>query len=129
MSEGGALLYYASAAGNTLNNAPNATATLRLDYRIPLPVGSLDINAANSYSSGYFQEPDNYLRQRAYNLTNASVSWRSSNDRIMLKVYGDNLFNKAIATQLSTLPVPPLGYLADYAAPPRMYGVSAQYTF
>jgi outer membrane receptor protein involved in Fe transport len=126
---GGALLYYASAAGNTLNNAPNATATLRLDYRIPLPMGSLGVNVANSYSSGYFQEPDNYLRQRAYNLTNASVAWRSSDDRIVLKVYGDNLFNKAIATQLSTLPVPPLGYLADYAAPPRIYGVSAQYKF
>jgi len=32
-------------------------------------------NGANSYSSGYCQEPDNFLRQRAYNLTDASVAW------------------------------------------------------
>jgi len=126
---GGALLYYTNAAGNTLNNAPNATATLRFDYNVPLPVGSLNLSAANSYSSGYYQEPDNFLRQRAYNLTNASIAWVSSDSRITLRFFGNNLFDKAVATQLSTLSVPPIGYVADYAAPPRIYGVSAQYRF
>ncbi|HEV7612470.1 MAG TPA: TonB-dependent receptor [Steroidobacteraceae bacterium] len=126
---GGALLYYASAAGNTLNNAPNITATVRLEYNVPIPVGSLNLTAANSYSSRFYQDPDNFLRQPAYNLISGSFSWTSSNDRVMVRFFGNNLLNKAVATQLSTLPVPPIGYLADYASPPRTYGVSMQYKF
>jgi iron complex outermembrane recepter protein len=125
---GGPMLYYASAVGKALNNAPDATAVLRLDYRIPMRRGALHLNVAESYSSGYYQEPDNFLRQGAYSLVNASVAWLPG-DRWTLKVYGSNLLNKAVATQLSTSPVPPITYLRDYSQPPRVYGASAEYRF
>jgi outer membrane receptor protein involved in Fe transport len=53
----------------------------------------------------------------------------SSDDLVTVRFFGNNLLNKAVATQLSTLPVPPIGYRANYALPPRIYGVSLQYEF
>jgi outer membrane receptor protein involved in Fe transport len=127
--DGGPQLYYASAAGKTLNNAPNATATLALDYLPHVSRGVLDLNLTASYSSEFFQEPDNFLYQPSYTLLNAAVMWTAPNGRLATKVYGTNLTNKAVATQLNTLPVPPIGYDVDYANPPRIYGIAVSYRF
>jgi iron complex outermembrane recepter protein len=125
----GPLLYYADAKGKTLNNAPNYTANLAIDYSLPVAKGAIDFNLTTSYSSGYFQEPDNFLRQPAYTIMNAAVSWTAPNEKLNVKLFGQNLLDKAIATQLNTLPVPPIGYDADYASPPRLYGIAVGYKF
>ncbi len=127
--DGGPQLYYASAAGNALNNAPNATATLALDYLPHVSLGALDLNLTASYSSEFFQEPDNYLVQPSYTLLNTAVAWTTPNGRLTTKLYADNLLDKAVATQLNTLPVPPIGYDVDYANPPRIYGIAVSYRF
>ena len=126
---GGAQLYLADATGKTLNNAPNATANVALDYLPPIPTGTLDLNVTASFSSRYYQEPDNFLYQPSYTLLNASLNWTVLRDRLSIKLFGSNLLNRAVATQINTLPVPPIGYDVDYASPPRLYGITLGYKF
>ena len=60
--------------------------------------------------------------QPAYNVTNASLSWTSDNDRFSVQVFGRNVFDKAYRAY--TLNLGPLGTTSVYAKP-ATYGVSA----
>ena len=95
----------------------------------PRPVSSASWVVPASFSTRYFQEPDNFLYQPSYTLLNAAVMWTAPGDRLSLRVFGTNLLDRAVATQLNTLPVPPIGYDVDYAQPPRLYGIGASYKF
>ena len=57
--------------------APDFTSTVRVNYVIPLPVGDFDLNADDSYNSGWWSGPDNLARQGAYNFVNALLGWTS----------------------------------------------------
>jgi iron complex outermembrane receptor protein len=114
-----------SANGNRLPLTPDATFNISLDYRRPLPVGELLFDITESYSKGYVFAPDNILRQPAYNLVNAAISWASPNERFTASVWGKNLDNQLVANALLSSAI---GSLASYQ-PPRTYGVSISQKF
>jgi outer membrane receptor protein involved in Fe transport len=115
-----------SATGNRLPYAPQFTGTLTTDYFQSVPGGTLDFNITDYYNSGYFVEPDNRLSQRAYDLLNASIAWKSADDRYSVRLYATNLLDKAVFSFAGTNATQ---YSADYGNPPRLVGVHLDYGF
>jgi iron complex outermembrane receptor protein len=124
-SFGGNATTTGSANGNRLPLTPDATFNVSLDYHRPLPVGELLFDITESYSKGYVFAPDNILRQPAYNLVNAAISWTSPSQRFTASVWGKNLDNQLVANALLSSAI---GSLASYQ-PPRTYGVSISQKF
>jgi iron complex outermembrane recepter protein len=84
----------ANISGNQIVRSPPVTATLTLDYTVPLSVGTLDIFASASYSSGFFWDPDNFLKQDAFVLVDSSVRYLMPNGHSWVRIWGKNLANE-----------------------------------
>lgn len=125
---GGTIASVQSAKGNKLPYAPNATANLTADYRIPLPMGTLGFNVSYFYSTGYRTTADNYIGQGAYDLLNARAEWTLPDGKTTLALWGKNVNDKLYATQVRANNNPG-GFTVQTLAPPRTYGVSVRYTF
>jgi len=54
-------------------------------------------NVTESYDSGWFAEPDNRLKQPAYNVVNLSAALSNKNDTLVLQLYCKNLLNETYA--------------------------------
>ncbi|MET0984393.1 MAG: TonB-dependent receptor, partial [Steroidobacteraceae bacterium] len=83
-------------SGDTLAQAPEASAYVRAQYEIPLPdaMGVLHANALYSYTDRYFYNPEHSLAEPSKNLVSASVSWVSEGERFQLTAFGDNLLDE-----------------------------------
>ena len=84
-----------------------------------IAIGSIAWNVTYYYNNGWFAAPDNVLRQPAYGIANASVTWTATQDRYEVKLWGSNLTNEAVATALDSSAI---SSLVQYQ-PPRTYGV------
>ena len=127
LPDGGVSVYSGSAQGHRLPFTPVATFDIGADYLFEVAGSNFDFNVTNAYNSGYFSEPDNYLRQPAYDYINASLAWTAPSRGLTVTLWGRNLANKAVAGQLAT--GAPQGYSADFTNPPRTYGITAVYNF
>ncbi len=123
---GGVPVVLGSATGHQLAVAPKVTASLGGDYTVPLPAGSLDMNAALDRSSGWYTEVDNRVRQDAFTEVNAALRWTSPDTRVKVSLWGNNLSNEAIRTNGTTSSY---GNHVSAYAPPRTYGVKFDYDF
>jgi outer membrane receptor protein involved in Fe transport len=121
---GGNTLFLASAQGNQLPYAPKFTLSLGATYRKSFELGSIAVNVTNAYNSGYFAETDNFLRQGAYDYLNSSLTWTAVDGKLSVRLFANNLLDKAVASQIGTAS---FGYFQAYANPPRTYGFSLQY--
>ena len=126
LPSGGAAPLLANAAGNYLPNAPVFTGDVSVDYFQDYAFGKLDFNLTDSYSSRYYQEPDNHLSQPAYDLVNAALGWTAQGGKLQVRLWSKNLFNKASIGQMSTNGYggTNVDFNADYSSPPRTYGIS-----
>ncbi len=88
-------------SGKKLQNTPAHTVNLSGNYTIPSEIGSFIVGAAYYINSGYYSEPENRLRQPAFSVLDATLTWRSPNKRFDIQVAGKNLTNKAYASQLN----------------------------
>lgn len=121
---GGTATVIRSAKGNDTPLAPEFTGTLGIQYTLPVGEGELDMSLLYSYNDGYAYEPDNRLRQPAFEVVNASVIYR------MTPQWGVEFWGKNLTDE--TYHVQKLGSaLADVAvsAAPKTYGVSVHYTY
>jgi iron complex outermembrane recepter protein len=116
---GGSTSFLASADGNQLPNTPEWTTNVGLNYVRQTPIGVWTLDANYLHNSGWFGEPDNELRQSAYNMIDASVSWRLVDEHYSVGLWGRNLSNARVYTAVSGNT---LTSFAEYA-PPRTYGV------
>jgi iron complex outermembrane receptor protein len=114
-----------TATGNELARAPDATFNVVVDYTIPTSAGEFGIAAGYFYKDRFFWEPDNRLAQDSYGLLNANLSWRFSDGRYRVYVFGKNLTNEEYSQFVSG------GTLGDVVAaePPRTYGVGFDLNF
>ena len=62
-------------AGNDLVQAPPFSATLGARYRTELAGGELAFGANSKYTSHYYWEPSNRLKQKPTFIVNASATW------------------------------------------------------
>jgi outer membrane receptor protein involved in Fe transport len=112
-----------SATGKQLPQAPNASVTVNVDYRIPLPLGELNLDVNSSSSSGYFYAPNNEDRQGPYTLVNGSAQW--ANEQYQFSVWAKNITNVIIPISVNQAPT---ATAVAYAAP-RTFGVTVGITF
>jgi iron complex outermembrane receptor protein len=94
-SVGGNHSIFIDATGNTLIRSPDFTGTLGASYDIPIGDGkAIQLSAAYVYSSSFFWEPDNRLKQNAYGLANGQIAYSAKDDRWRVRLWGRNLFDK-----------------------------------
>jgi iron complex outermembrane receptor protein len=116
---GGSTPFFASADGNELPYTPDWTANLGLRYLIPTPTGDWTLDAQYLHNSGWFGEPDNQLRQPAYDNVNAGLHWHLNNGPYTISLWCRNLTNALVYTAAAG------NFLASLAqyTPPRTYGI------
>ena len=88
---GGAVAAPCDLTGFRLPRAPKFSGSLGATYRIPSSVGEFTLNASDTYSSGYFWEADNRLKQDAYHQINLSVAWKAPSGTYNVQAYVHNV--------------------------------------
>lgn len=113
------------ASGNRLQNTPDFTGNINFDYEIPLTNGRLNLDSNVYYDGGYYDDPQNRLRQKAYTLVGASLTYTGANDRFFVRGWVKNLANVFYTEQQNPLDV------GDnrVAAPPRTFGVTVGFKY
>ena len=114
-------------SGNRLANAPEFTVAVFADHTVDLGTsGTIDLSAdLNFQDEVFFTEFNNRdARQEAFAMANASVTYRSPDERWSVAVWGKNIFDKyALANTIVTAPL--YGFVSvGSLRPPRTYGVT-----
>lgn len=123
-------IYY-DAKGKSLLRAPDFSGFATAQYDVPLANGAhLPINLNYSYKDAYnfdfvAHELSAPLRQKAYGLLNARISYVSAGDRWSVGVWGNNLTDKIYFDDVVGAGT---GLRASYGDP-RTYGVDFKVTF
>jgi iron complex outermembrane receptor protein len=112
------------ATGNYTPQAPKMTLSTGIDYAVSTAAGGLIFSMDYYYNSGFYWEPDNFLRQNSYGLLDARIKYQPT-DRLAFAVWGRNLTDERYASQALTQ-AGPAGY-PYIAAPPLTYGVSFEF--
>ena len=79
------------ATGNFLDRAPEFTANASATYFAPVGGGELAATLAGRYSSEFFFEAANRIRQDAHLLLNGQLSWTPASESFRVSVWGQNL--------------------------------------
>jgi iron complex outermembrane receptor protein len=116
-----------NATGNQLQRAPKWITSGGLEYTKTVGDGSTFHASTNLYyNGGFYWTAANTFRQAPYALLNASVGYTLPGDHWTITGWGKNLTNRLYEAGLVT--ASPFGVFGS-DAPPRMYGISAQYKF
>ncbi|NKJ44509.1 TonB-dependent receptor [Novosphingobium sp. SG720] len=108
------------ASHNRLQNTPELVLNSSVDYTIHIGAGTVNLNGIVYYNGGYFDDPQNRLRQPAYTLLDANITWRPRGDAFFIKAWGKNLSNTFYTLQQNALDTGD----SRGAAPPRTYGLT-----
>ncbi len=122
---GGNISTTANLTGFQEPQAPDFSASIGVTYVVPTSIGEFELNANDGYRSSFSWEPDNRLRQAAYHLVNAAITYRPVNSRFSLQVFARNLNGAYYAVSAAA------GSGGDAFLPgaPRTYGARARYNF
>jgi iron complex outermembrane receptor protein len=115
-----------SATGNQLANAPKFTGTVTVDYEHDYEFGHFGFNVGGNYNSGFPFDPNGHIRNTKYMLVNMELSVSpAATPGMRFVVWGKNLTDHDYIQ--GSLPTA----FADLVswAPPRTYGVRAEYKF
>jgi iron complex outermembrane receptor protein len=116
--------YPAKAVANArLPNAPRFSANYVIRYDHDFAWGNLAGQFDGAWYDNQFLEVTNGASslQKAYNVSNASLTWTAPGDKFTVELFGRNVFNKAYRAY--TLNLGALGTTSMYAKP-ATYGVS-----
>ena len=117
--------HFGSATGNRLPFAPDATASLGIDYKRTIGPGRADLFVNDLYNTGYYGQPDNFLHQGAFHQLNASLQYQPDNNPLTFKLYARNIVNNHVAEFLS---VGTTGTAVSFEAP-ATYGFTVGVKF
>lgn len=113
------------ASGNRTPLSPKFTAALGISYTAPLgEVSELRFNANYSHNSGYFFEQDNRLRQPSFQLLNASVEYKIT-ENWGVELWGNNILDERYFTTKLGSGTGDHGELR----PPMTYGVNVTFDY
>lgn len=113
-------------SGNDIYRTPETTLTTALNYTWPVANGTANFSVNYYYNSGFYWFEDNISEQDAYHVVNSNLSWTDAEEKYKLSLWGRNLFEEEYAHYVTNSGNS--GY-AYSAAEPRMFGVSAEYSF
>jgi iron complex outermembrane receptor protein len=110
-------------SGNQLPLSPHASASILIDYRLPLGPGDLDLQASANYKGRAFFDISNspYLDQGAYWLENVRVAY-ASDRRWEVAAYVHNLSGETYFVDKFDL-TNPFGFIQGVVGQPRTVGV------
>lgn len=113
-----------NASGNRTPMAPRLSLNLSGTYTVPLNNDAeLRFTAGYSHKSSFVFEPDNVLRQPAYDLFNASAELKVT-EQYAIEFYMRNIGNELYNVQMATLAP---GYAL--AGAPRQYGLNVKVSY
>ncbi|MFA5630565.1 MAG: TonB-dependent receptor [Porticoccaceae bacterium] len=118
---GGNVLDTIDASGHDMIRSPDFTTNLGFNYSVAVSDSLRLIANANWYhSDGFYWEPDNRLKQDAYDLVNAQIGFSTADDAWRVRLFARNLLDEEYFT-LATI----TGQ-GDAMGPgaPRTYGVA-----
>lgn len=111
-------------SGKRLPFAPKLSAQLRASYELPTSIGTFTLSAGDSYSGKYYFEPDNAVPQKSFHNISASLAWESASGIWNARLWGRNLANEEIFSNVSTN-----SSVIYIPGKPRTYGVSVGFKF
>ena len=123
---GGVLQIQGDVSGNRLPGAQNVSGNVGISYTKDVSFGKLNFNATESYNGSYFFEPDNVLRQKAFNLVNTSIGWTSGDDKYSASLFVRNLLDERTLASGASIGI---GFMQVAFNPPRIFGASAGVKF
>jgi iron complex outermembrane recepter protein len=111
------------ASGKQLQDTPSFTGNIGASYDIPTANSGTFTLSTNYYrNGGYYGDVQNRLRQNAYGLLDASLTWVDPSERYRVRGWAKNLTNSFYTMQYDAL-----NYGDNIvAAPPRTYGVTLE---
>lgn len=117
---GGNCLIRGDASGNKLQNTPELTGSLGGSLDIRTGIGTFTLAANFYYNDGFVATADERVVQDSYNLIDASVTWRDANERMYVRLWGNNLSEEYYRSQLGAT------NSGDNGTPgaPRTYGLT-----
>lgn len=121
---GGNRQFVGDASGNDLIRTPEFTAFGSATYTQDVGAGEIEANTTVSYSSSFFWHPDNRLKQPAFAIVNARLSYLPT-ENLKFSIFGENLTNRR--TQLYVREAT-IGDFISYSKP-RSWGVSGAVKF
>jgi iron complex outermembrane receptor protein len=122
---GGNTSFVFNAAGKRLSRTPEYTVNLGADYTVPVGSGEVRIAGDALFSDGYYFDLNNRMRQPAYSLFNANISYHAANDAWWVMAYGDNLSD---VVRYGSVVASARGDTLSYLRP-RSYGVRVGVNF
>ena len=116
----GNIISVGDATGNKLVYTPDWQANVSLDHRMPVAGGELGTSISYAYNDGYYGEPDNRPRQKAYHMVNGQLRWTPENERFSIRLWARNLLNEKYKVQMTEV------FTGDLVTPGagREYGIS-----
>ncbi len=114
--------------GAEFPNAPRFSVNYLLRYNVDVSSGNLAAQIDGVWYDDQFLEVTNGLGslQKAYNVTNASLTYRHEGTGISITAWGRNIFDKAYRAYMLNLGI--LGVTSIYA-PPATYGATLRVPF
>jgi len=113
-------------AGNRPPSAPEFSYNLGFTYEFDTPIGNWSVTANDGYKGSYFWEPDNRIKQDAYHLINASLTWTAPDGHFSVQAFGKNLLGEYYFASASEGTG---GNDVYVPGAPRTYGVTARFKF
>lgn len=111
--------------GRDLPRAPRFTASIGIQYDVPVGDGALTLNADMYHTSRIWFDPVEQFGQKGYELVNLRATYTLPGDKIQFAVFGTNVLDKTYLNQV--LPAA-LSIGATYGEP-ASYGVSVSFKF
>ena len=114
---------------NDLINAPEVSANLSGEYRLPLANGDMALRIDMVYRDEQFRDAVNTpeLQAEAYTLWNGRMTWSSADDRWKVAGFVTNITDEIFVT--NGVSVLGLGYVEAYYSRPREWGLSVTMNF
>lgn len=115
------------ATGNRFPYAPKLKFNAGATHQLSLGrVGTLLLSGNLAYNSGYFSEPDNVVKQKAYTTVDASAEWLPNWRGPAIRFWVLNLTGAEYVTSLATMPT--VGVFQSPAAP-RRFGATLGFNY
>lgn len=108
------------ATGNRTIYSPELSASGGMSYRIPTASGDLTLDGFVQFVDDQYVGPSNLFVLPSYTTANASIGWKSPDERFGVKLWGRNITNRYYFVQV--LESTPGIFRAP--APPRTWGVT-----
>ena len=110
--------------GNQLPLSPHVSVNLAADYRIPVGLNVLDLQANANFKSHQFFDVSNdpLITQNGYWIANARMAYQFASDRYEVAAFVRNIANKEYYVDKFDLTAP-FGFMEGVVGTPRFFGI------